>query len=575
MNSDNSNDPPVRRSPFGGVVHTYQKFDPAQFPSPTSPPPDMVSSAFEHLLFYGSTRHLSEEELARAVKIDPSQIKGFGPSLQAIQAMLEERKRKILQTYETDTVQSKAQQDFHQKSVDMVPPPQHQEQYRRAIAQQQLYDLEQIWYQAGGEKNPFSRKLLPIMDALGTKYQIDELASKYDFTGKQSLTIPKALEIKEELEKIDELLKQLQEAEQSGQIAVIDMEELADFVESADMERLQSLQQQIDDYLKEMARQQGVEQTKDGYQLSPKAYKLFQGKLLEQIFSHIQAGRSGRHQGPIAQEGAVEVPQTKPYEFGDSVAQMDIPSSLINAMIRQGSSKPLQMRSEDIVIHKTRNVTKCATVVLLDMSGSMRYNAEYVNVKRMGLALDGLIRSEYPGDYLQFLEMYTFAKPRRSVELVELMPKPVTIYDPIVRLTADMSDPDVSELHIPPHFTNIQHGLRLSRQFLSLQDTPNRQVIIITDGLPTAHFEDEHLFLLYPPDPRTEKATLNEGVRCAREGITINLFLMSAWNQTEEDVKFAYNLAESTKGRVFFTAGENLDRYVVWDYVERKRSIIN
>src|SRR5262249_23615425 len=104
---------PLRRgeqTPFslGGIIHTYQKFDPLNFPSPTSPPPDVVSAAFEHLLFYGSMRRLTEEELARAVRLDPTQIKGLGPSLASLMEMLRERKRKILETYETEHVQKEA-----------------------------------------------------------------------------------------------------------------------------------------------------------------------------------------------------------------------------------------------------------------------------------------------------------------------------------------------------------------------------------------------------------------------------------------------------------------------------------
>jgi uncharacterized protein with von Willebrand factor type A (vWA) domain len=157
---------------------------------------------------------------------------------------------------------------------------------------------------------------------------------------------------------------------------------------------------------------------------------------------------------------------------------------------------------------------------------------------------------------------------------VNLMPKPVTISNPVVSLRADMSRDDISEHQVPPHFTNLQHGLSLARRQLAVQDTPNRQIVLITDGLPTAHFEGEMLYLLYPPDPRTEAATLREGLLCAREGITINLFLLPSWSQTEEDVRFAYRLAESTRGRVFFTAGRDLDRYVVWDYVSRRREVI-
>ena len=94
---------------------------------------------------------------------------------------------------------------------------------------------------------------------------------------------------------------------------------------------------------------------------------------------------------------------------------MDMPGSLINAMIRGGPGLPMRLKPEDIEIHRTRNTPKCATVVLMDMSGSMRYGGLYVHVKRMALALDGLIRREYPGDYLQFVEMYTLrqAGPRR------------------------------------------------------------------------------------------------------------------------------------------------------------------
>jgi uncharacterized protein with von Willebrand factor type A (vWA) domain len=130
-------------------------------------------------------------------------------------------------------------------------------------------------------------------------------------------------------------------------------------------------------------------------------------------------------------------------------------------------------------------------------------------------------------------------------------------------------------MDVPWHFTNIQRGLQLARQLLSVQDTPNRQIILITDGLPTAHFEGPYLYLMYPPHDRTEQATLREGLLCAREGITINLFLLPGWSQSSEDIRFAYKLAEATRGRVFFTAGKELDRYVVWDYLRRRREIIS
>jgi uncharacterized protein with von Willebrand factor type A (vWA) domain len=564
------------RDRLGGIIHTYQKFDPVTCPSPTAPPPDLVSPAFEHLMLYGSVRRLTEEELARAVHLDASQIAGLGPSLEALMEILRERKRKILATYETSKVEAEARQNFLDLAGATRPPSNLAKRFHEAVRDEQLRDLEQLWYKAGDERGKFARQILQLVERLGEKYQVDELAGKYEFTGRQAMTVPEALQVKEELETIDRLLKQLEEARKTAQIGVIDLEELAQFAEPGDVEQLGALQQQIQDYLREMAERQGLEQgTRGGFNLTPRALRLFQSKLLTHIFGELQASRSGRHQGPVVGEGATEMQQTKPYEFGDSVTHMDIPGSMINAMLRAGPGLPVRLKPEDIDIHRTRNNPKCATAVLLDMSGSMRYEGQYVNVKRMGLALDGLIRTEYPGDFLQFFEMFTFAKPRHISEIPALMPKPVTLYNPVVRLKADMSDPRLSELQIPPHFTNIQHALYLARKVLSVQDTPNRQVVLITDGLPTAHFEGQTLFLLYPPTPQTEEATLREGQLCAREGITINIFLLSNWNQTQEDVRFAYRLAESTKGRVFFPGGRELDRYVVWDYIKRRKTIIS
>ena len=285
--------------------------------------------------------------------------------------------------------------------------------------------------------------------------------------------------------------------------------------------------------------------------------------------------RTGRHPDSIDGEGATESTRTKEYEFGDSVTHMDIPGSFTNALIRNGPGLPLRLKPEDIVVHRTRNTPKAATCVLLDMSGSMRYDGQYVNVKRMGLALDGLIRKEYPGDFLQFIEMFTFAKARHISEVPTLMPKPVTIFNNVVRLKADMSNPKIGESDVPWHFTNIQHALQTARRHLANQDKPNRQVVLITDGLPTAHFEGNELFLLYPPDPRTEDATMREARLCEKEGITINIFLLQTWNQSHEDIRFAYRIAEQTKGRVVFTAGKDLDRFVVWDYIKRRKTIVS
>jgi len=566
---------PQRPAPIGGIIHTYQKYNPTEFPSPSAEPPDMVSGAFEHALAYGKYRELTEEELARAIKIDPSQIGGLGPSIGMLMAMLEDRKRKLLEKYQTDGLEKKANDRFEKLAKRSNPPQKLKGDFHKAVHAKQIYLLEQVWYRSDRESPDFASQVLHVMESLGDKYNIDELISKYVFTGREKMDIPLALEVKKELEKIDELLKQLEEAAKTAQIGLIDMEALAEFAPPDDLNQLEELREQINNYVREMAERQGLDRDESGaFHLTPKAHKIFQSRLLNRIFSQLKASRSGRHEGRIVGDGSVELPSTKQYEFGDSIANLDTTQSVINAMLRRPGETPIRLRSDDLEIHKTKNSPKCATVVIMDMSGSMRYDGQYMNVKRMGLALQGLITSEYPGDFLRFIEMYSFAKLRRPGEIIDMMPKPVTIHNPVVRLKADMSAENISEQDIPPHFTNIQHGLRLARQNLATADSVNKQIVLITDGLPTAHFEGEMLFLMYPPDPRTEKETMREAMQCAKEGIVINMFLVPSWSQSEDDIRFAYRMAEQTKGRVFFTAGNDLDRFVLWDYVDRKREIL-
>ena len=563
---------PPRHS--GGVIHTYQQYDPAAIPPPSAASPDLISPVFEHLLEWGSMRELSEEELARAIRLDPGQFAGLGPSLDSLIRMLQERKQKILSTWETDSVQKKADRRVADAAREARPPGQFSKPFWNALKSQQIYALENLWYRAERTAPDFAARLTGLIDVIGRKYLIDMLAASYQFTGRQSMSPDEAVEIYAELKKIDELLKQLEDARKNAQLAVIDLEELSQFADPQAVEDLKKFQEQVAEHLRRLLEREGLGDGKGALQLTPKAYRLFQSRLLSRIFSDLAASRSGRHQQSVIGEGAVELQQTRPWEFGDPVSQLDIPASLINTMLRQGTQRPLRMQARDMEVHRTRNNPRCATVVLMDMSGSMRYDGQYVNVKRMALALNGLITSEFPGDFLRFIELHTFAKPVQPGELVSLMPRIPTITSPVVRLRADMSREDVTEMHIPPHFTNIQHGLQMARQFLTLQDSPNRQVVLITDGLPTAHFEGSLLYMLYPPDPRTEEATLREGRLCSRDGITINMFLLPGWSQSHEDVQFAQRLAQSTGGRVFFTAGRDLDRCVVWDYVSRRREIL-
>jgi uncharacterized protein with von Willebrand factor type A (vWA) domain len=236
---------------------------------------------------------------------------------------------------------------------------------------------------------------------------------------------------------------------------------------------------------------------------------------------------------------------------------------------------PYTIRRSPMVVSKpTHDSPDCATAVLLDNSGSVRFDDLFMNIRQIAFTLDDLVRNEYPDDWLSFIGFNTFAKLLKTAEVAALVPPPIVLYDPVVRLKADMNDERVVRSQIPQNFTNIQHGLDLARRMLAGQDVSNRQIILITDGLPTAHFEGQYLFLLYPPDARTIEATFREGELCRRERIAINIVLLQTWWQTTEDVEFALKLCESTNGRAYFAAiGKELDCSKICENFKRWREV--
>jgi uncharacterized protein with von Willebrand factor type A (vWA) domain len=571
--SDRDPPPPPSEAP-GGVVHAYHAYDPRHVPPPldggAGDGPDLVGAAFDRLLFEGRSRPLSPEELADAVKIDPRSIAGLGPSLDDLIARLEARRDRILAAYRLDRARQEASDRVDDRADRLDLPEDLDHAVRKELSREHLRGLERLWRRLP-DGSEVSQRLMGLIAALGDRFEIERIGGRWTFHGPEEVTLARGLELGEELDRIEALLKQLREARRNARVGLVDLDELRDLLSAEDAETMAGLQRQVNELLQAVAEQQGLEAAEDGFRLTPKAWRTYQSRLLAAIFADLREGRRGRHDPVEAGDGAIESPQVRPWAFGDSLAGLDVGESVVEAAVRGGGAGPIRLQSEDLRIFKSRHRPKAATVVILDMSGSMRQAGQYVHCKRMALALDGLIRQEYPGDVLRFISMDTLARVRTTPEVAELLPRPVTIRNPVVRLRADLSDPELDELDLPLHFTNIQRSLELARRLLSGQDADNRQVILITDGLPTAHCEGNDLYMLYPPDPRTETATLREGRAAAREGIVINVMLLPSWSQTEEDVRFADRLASDTGGRLFHVGGEDLDRFVVWDYHARRR----
>ena len=227
--------------PLGGVYHTYLGYDAVKFGS--AQPSDAggaARGAFEHLLAMGSMRRFTDEELAEAIRIEPSQIQGLGPSLEALIELLEQRRAKILATYDPAPATNTAARAFLDSASRVVPATGDAElakRIARAIATQQLRDLERFWYRLE-EGSPAQRALTQALERLREKYEVDQLASKWAFTGREPLGVEQAIAVKEELEEIDRLLEQLRQALKNAKPAIIDMDALSQFAPQEQLDEI-------------------------------------------------------------------------------------------------------------------------------------------------------------------------------------------------------------------------------------------------------------------------------------------------------------------------------------------------
>ncbi|HZZ82046.1 MAG TPA: VWA domain-containing protein [Gemmataceae bacterium] len=340
------------------------------------------------------------------------------------------------------------------------------------------------------------------------------------------------------------------------------------------LRQLEHLDEENADLLKMLIKEGYLEKDEEGkYAISPRGTRRIENKALDELFTITRKDSLGKHPSDFKGAGQVQHSDSKPYEYGDPVANLNLHETLKNAFHRQASSGQTDARlnliEDDFVVYETEYQTSCATVVLLDMSGSMARYGKYYHAKKTALALQGLVRSRYSEDSLKVIGFYTYASPMTERELLHSAPKPVSIFDSRVFLRVHLdSPPDF----VPQHFTNIQAGLKFARQHLKKQPAANKQIIVITDGEPTAHVEGRELVLIYPPSERTARHTLQEVQACASAGIQISTFALIEDYFYNDLVNFVDQMARAGHGlAVYCNAGE-LGGYVLDSFVRGRRS---
>jgi uncharacterized protein with von Willebrand factor type A (vWA) domain len=194
---------------------------------------------------------------------------------------------------------------------------------------------------------------------------------------------------------------------------------------------------------------------------------------------------------------------------------------------------------------------------------------KYAMTKKVALALQAMVRAQYAQDSLQMIGFYSFASFLTERELLNSAPKPISLYDSRVHLRFDLDTP---HRRIPQHFTNIDAGLRLARNHLARQAAQNKQIIVITDGEPTAHIEGREVVLIYPPSEKTARATLNEVKRCASAGVRVSSFALIEDYFYTGLVNFVEEMARVSQGVAAYCSTEDLGQFVFDSFIGGRRT---
>ena len=373
------------------------------------------------------------------------------------------------------------------------------------------------------------------------------LGDRVPFGGDEPLGLDGALAQINRLQAMDQLADALSDVESPSDLAAIDRDEVRDLLGDDAARELDAL----DDLARRL--EEAGYLTRDGerLELTPRGSRKIGQKVLDDLFARLQRDAFGGHRIDRGGRGGERDEATKPYEFGDPF-HLDLRGTLFNALGREENApaaraatgdRRIHLAASDFEVHRTEQLTQTSTVLLVDMSRSMLLRGCFLAAKKVAVALDTLIRTQYPRDHLSVIGFAYYAREIRPGALAELT------------------------WHGYEYGTNLQHGLALARHILERNPAVNKEIVVITDGEPTAHFENGQVEFNYPPTRRTIQETLREVQRCTKEGITINTFMLE---RSRALADFVALMTRMNRGRAFYATPERLGEYVLVDFVSRR-----
>jgi uncharacterized protein with von Willebrand factor type A (vWA) domain len=364
------------------------------------------------------------------------------------------------------------------------------------------------------------------------------------FRGRASADYDTAQQVREQLQAIEQLMQALQE----GRLGDIDLEQLGKQL-GQNASRSLILLRDLDSRLRE----RGYLRERDGRdELTPAAVRRIGAQALAQVYSNLQKGQLGSHETVAAGASLPRPDETRPYRFGDSL-DIDVVKSVLNGLSRQAErgehGRGLRLTLDDLEVRQRDFTTQTTTVLLLDLSWSMAFEDRFPAAKRVALAMHQLIRTQFPRDKFFVVGFSTRARELQLDELAEIR------WDP--------NDP----------FTNLQDGLMVAERLIIKHPSPSPQILVITDGQPTAYFIDGELHAEWPNgsggiSPRAVAQTLKQVGRITQRGITINTFML---HDSPELVGFVERMTEINHGRALFTDPHELGSYVLVDHLSQRR----